>query len=283
MPEVNYDALKKGGFMRQHQKDNFSLRLKIVAGRVRADQLPRLAEVANKYGKGYVHLTTRQGIEIPFIKLEDIDAVKQELAEVGLHPGVCGPRVRTIIACQGNILCPYGLVDVEEIGAKADQRYYGKELPHKFKFAFTGCINSCAKPQENDFGSMGVVEPDWEGENCSQCHLCEDICSGGAICLDEEERVQYDPAKCNLCGDCIRVCPMECWRSKRIGHTVFVGGRIGRHPELGRELVRLVDEERMFELMDKTLEFFIAHAKRGERFGATLQRLGWDDFKEEVL
>lgn len=283
MTEVNYALLKKGGFMRQHQKDHFSLRLKIIAGRVTANQLPKLAEIAEKYGKGYVHLTTRQGVEIPFIQLKDIDTVKQELAEVGLHPGVCGPRVRTIIACQGNILCPYGLVDVEEIGRKADERYYGRELPHKFKFAFTGCINSCAKPQENDFGSMGVVEPNWEAENCSQCHLCEDVCSSGAICLDEEDIVRYDPSLCNLCGDCIRVCPMDCWKAKRIGHTVFVGGRIGRHPELAYKLQRLVDDDLLFELMDKTIEFFIKYGKRRERFGATLRRIGWETFKAEVL
>ncbi len=283
MSDVNYDLLKKGGFMRQYQKDNFSLRLKIIAGRVEASQLPKLAEVAEKYGKGYVHLTTRQGVEIPFIQLKDVDAVKRELAEVGLTPGVCGPRVRTIIACQGNTLCPYGLVNAEEIGAKADQRYYGKELPHKFKLAFTGCINSCAKPQENDFGSMGVVDPEWESENCSQCRLCEDICSSGAIRFNESDQLQYDSSICNLCGDCIRVCPMDCWKAKRVGHTVFVGGRIGRHPELARELARLVDEERLFELMDRTIEFFTAQAKRGERFGATLSRVGWENFKQEVL
>ncbi|MBI5789514.1 MAG: 4Fe-4S binding protein [Candidatus Schekmanbacteria bacterium] len=283
MTEVNYALLKKGGFMRQRQKDNFALRLKIIAGRVRADQLPKLAEVAEKYGKGYVHLTTRQGVEIPFIQLKDIDAVKDELAKVGLTPGVCGPRVRTVIACQGDILCPYGLVNVEEIGIKADQRYYGKELPHKFKFAFSGCINSCAKPQENDFGSIGVVEPGWDGANCSQCHLCEGVCSSQAITFDSMERLQYDPAKCNLCGDCIRVCPTDCWKAKQVGHTVFVGGRIGRHPELGRELVVMVDDERLFALMDKTLDFYIKYGNRGERFGSTINRLGWDKFKSEVL
>ncbi len=47
-------------------------------------------------------MTSRQSIEIPFIKLEDIETVKQELAEAELYPAASGPRIRTITACQGN-------------------------------------------------------------------------------------------------------------------------------------------------------------------------------------
>lgn len=69
---VDYAALKKGGFMRQKQKNNFSLRLRVVGGNVTAEQLAKIAEVAKKYGDGHVHLTSRQSIEIPFVKLDDI-------------------------------------------------------------------------------------------------------------------------------------------------------------------------------------------------------------------
>ena len=108
---VDYGTLKKGGFMRQKQKNNFSLRLRVVGGNVTAGQLAKIAEVAEKYGDGHVHLTSRQSIEIPFIKLEQIDEVKNALAEGDVQPGVCGPRVRTVTACQGNAICPSGCVD----------------------------------------------------------------------------------------------------------------------------------------------------------------------------
>ena len=101
MAKVDYATLKKGGFMRQKQKNNFSLRLACVGGTLTAENLKKIAEVAEKYGDGYVHLTSRQGVEIPFIKLDDIDDVKDDLAKGGCKPGVCGPRVRTVTACQG--------------------------------------------------------------------------------------------------------------------------------------------------------------------------------------
>ena len=100
---VDYSTLKKGGFMRQKQKNNFSLRLRVVGGNLTAKQLAKIAEVAENFGDGYVHLTSRQSVEIPFIKLDDVENVKAALAEGDVEPGVCGPRVRTITACQGHI------------------------------------------------------------------------------------------------------------------------------------------------------------------------------------
>ena len=149
---TDYATLKKGGFMRQKQKDHFSLRLSVVGGQVNTKQLAAITEVADKYGHGYIHLTSRQGVEIPFIKLEDIDKVKDALAEGGAVPGVCGPRVRTITACQGSEVCPNGCIETEELARELNDRYFGRELPHKFKFGITGCQNNCLKAEENDVG-----------------------------------------------------------------------------------------------------------------------------------
>ena len=133
--------------MRQKQKNNFSLRLACVGGTLTAENLRKIAEVAEKFGDGYVHLTSRQGVEIPFIKLNDIDDVTADLATGGCKPGVCGPRVRTVTACQGNAVCPSGNINSYDIAVKLNDRYFGRELPHKFKFGVTGCGLSEQLPQ----------------------------------------------------------------------------------------------------------------------------------------
>ena len=51
--KVDYGTLKKGGFMRQKQKNNFSLRLAVVGGYLTAENLIKIAEVADKYGDGH--------------------------------------------------------------------------------------------------------------------------------------------------------------------------------------------------------------------------------------
>ena len=106
MAKVDYATLKKGGFMRQKQKNNFSLRIRVVGGTLTAKQLAVVSEVAEIYGKGYVHLTSRQGVEIPFIKLEQIDEVKDALAKGGVVPGVCGPRVRALRSVRADVSIP---------------------------------------------------------------------------------------------------------------------------------------------------------------------------------
>ena len=75
---VNYALLKKGGFMRQKQKGYFSLRLQVVGGNLTAENIRTVSEVAEQYGHGYVHMTSRQGIEIPFIYVDDIEEVKDK-------------------------------------------------------------------------------------------------------------------------------------------------------------------------------------------------------------
>lgn len=52
--KVDYAALKKGGYMRQKQKGYGSLRLAVVGGNLTAENIKTVAEVAEKYGRGYV-------------------------------------------------------------------------------------------------------------------------------------------------------------------------------------------------------------------------------------
>lgn len=73
---VDYSTLKKGGFMRQKQKLFFSS-IGSRRRKLNRREFETIAEVADKYGDGHVHLTSRQSVEIPFIKLDDIDAVKK--------------------------------------------------------------------------------------------------------------------------------------------------------------------------------------------------------------
>ena len=197
---VDYAALKKGGFMRQKQKNNFSLRLQVVGGNLTAENLKKIAEVAEKYGDGHVHLTSRQSVEIPFVKLDDVEEVKAELAKGGCKPGVCGPRVRTVTACQGNQICPSGNIDSYDIAQKLDERYFARELPHKFKFGVTGCQNKCLKSEENDVGVKGASIVKWKEDACIQCGVCVKACRTDAIKL-EDGKIELEESKCNKSFD----------------------------------------------------------------------------------
>lgn len=278
---TDYSTLKKGGFMRQKQKDNFSLRLSVVGGQVSVDQLIAITEVAKKYGKGYIHLTSRQGVEIPFIQLKDIDEVKEALAKGGAKPGVCGPRVRTITACQGAAVCPNGCIETEELAKELNDRYFGLELPHKFKFGVTGCQNNCLKAEENDLGIKGGLHVTWKSENCINCGVCEKVCRSKAIKI-EDGKVVIDTDNCNYCGRCVFSCPTDAYENKP-GYLLSFGGLFGNSINKGSEIVPFIeDKETLFRICDAALKFFNENAKPSERFKFTIDRVGKEKFDEII-
>lgn len=278
---VDYKTLKKGGFMRQKQKNNFSLRLRVVGGTVTAQQLAKIAEVSEKFGEGYVHLTSRQGVEIPFIKLDDIDEVKKALGEGDVVPGVCGPRVRTITACQGSAICPSGCIDTYQLAKELDERYFGRDLPHKFKFGITGCQNNCLKAEENDVGIKGGIKVKWIPDHCIQCGVCVKACRSGAITL-QDGKIGIDENKCNFCGRCTKSCPAEAYEETH-GYIVSFGGTFGNSVHKGEVVIPFIeDHDKLMAVCDAAIRFFGENAEPGERFKFTIDRIGKEKFEQAI-
>lgn len=280
---VDYKILKANGFMQQKQAGCFSMRLRSVGGKFTAAQLQTVQEVAERFGEGYVHLTSRQGIEIPFIKEQDIEDVKKALAAGGLATGFCGAQVRTITACQGSAVCRSGLIDTARLAEEFAKRYAGKDLPHKFKVGFTGCHNNCLKTEENDIGIKGAVKPLWQKEACKFCGACVKICPKGALTLDKAtQKIIVNRRKCINCGKCIKSCNFGAWE-KQVGFAVSFGGLYGNRIAIGKKLTPIIyGEEKLFQVLDTALKYFEEHGKKGERFRNLLDRIGWEEFQQVV-
>lgn len=275
--------LKDGGFLPQKQKDRFSMRIKAVGGSVTAADMKILADVAEKYGAGKFHLTSRQTLEIPFIKLEDVETVRALLEGHGIEVAKLGPSVRTITACHGAALCPSGLIDTQAVAQLlqknlADDPATRVTLPRKLKVGVTGCHNNCLKPEENDIGVKGACIPTYaQPDKCVHCGLCQKICPAGAIEVTKTE-LKYDAAKCYHCGRCFLKCPKHCWEGE-IGMDVFAGGLFSNTIQPGRQIgFMLKDEAALLKTVRRALEWFSANAKPGERFGRALNRVGWENF-----
>lgn len=279
--KVDYAALKKGGYMRQKQKGYGSLRLAVVGGNLTAENIKTIAEVAEKYGRGYVHMTSRQGIEIPFIKVEELAEVKEALAKGGVGTGVCGPRVRTVTACQGSEVCPSGCIDTYTLAKELDERYFGRELPHKFKFGVTGCQNNCLKAEENDVGIKGGMNIEYKEDDCISCGVCVKACRQDALKM-VDGKIELDAQKCNHCGRCVKSCPVDAWKGTP-GYIVSFGGTFGNNIYKGEELLPLIpDKETLFRVTDAAINFFEKNANPSERFRKTLQRVGEEDFRSQL-
>ncbi len=283
-PKIDIDELKSGGFIKQTQKDLFTVRLRMPGGRITPEKMVKVAEVAKKYGRmGYCHMSFRQSIEIIGVHIDDFDKVRDELSEAGVRIASCGPRVRVPTACGGCEYNPNGLMDTQKKALEVDERSFGTPCHHKFKVSFSGCPIDCARTTEMDLGFQGAVDPKWDEPLCTGCTLCAKACLEGAIVSDKEGKPVFDPEKCIYCGDCIRACPTDSWKAKRRGWIVRVGGKHGRHPMLAREVFEFLPDEKVHDFIDKTLKWYKRNGRRRERIGVTIERIGLDKFKKEVV
>jgi anaerobic sulfite reductase subunit C len=277
MNEADYKELKKSGMMRQPEAGLFSVRLHVVGGRLTAAQLQAIRDASDRFGRGEVHLTSRQGVEIPHVPQGVLAALKEFLAPSGVEVGVAGPTVRTVTACQGSRVCRSGVIDSPALAEAVDRELYGKPAPHKFKIGISGCVNNCIKAEENDAGIKGWIGPHWEAPACTFCGACQAVCPTKAISASGDGKtLVVDPALCIGCGDCIPSCPTGSMREQTRGYRIFAGGKFGRRPFLGKRILGVLrtKEEAMAAIL-AVLDFFRAHGKPRERFGDTLQRTGF--------
>lgn len=112
--------------------------------------------------------------------------------------------------CQGQEICPSGCIDTYALARELDERYFGRDLPHKFKFGVTGCQNNCLKAEENDLGVKGGIKVRWKEDGCIQSGVCEKVCRSKAISL-KDSKIEVDEGLCNFCGRCAKSCPVDAW------------------------------------------------------------------------
>jgi len=278
--KVDFNDLKSGGFIKQRQKDLFTVRLRCPGGRLSTEKLVEISKIAHKYSKkGVVHFSFRQSLEILYVDYKEFSNIVAELEKIGQKVASCGPRVRVPTACGGCEYNPNGLTDTQKMADMVDKTFFGTPTPHKFKTSFSGCPIDCARTKEMDMGFQGVVDPTWEEESCTGCTICSEACKEDAIASDPDTgKPIFDPVKCLFCGDCIRACPTEAWKPKRYGHIVRIGGKHGRHPMEAVEVCSFLPDEKVPEAIKMTIDWYNANGKRGERIGNALKRVGLDNY-----
>jgi len=130
------------GVYGQRQLGVQMIRIKIPYGRMTANQLIKMADVSEKYATGNLHLTTRQDIQIHYVKLENSPLVWAELEEENITlREACGNTVRNVTGSSAAGIEPKELFDISP-HAEAFTRYFLRnpicqDMGRKFKVAFS--------------------------------------------------------------------------------------------------------------------------------------------------
>jgi sulfite reductase (ferredoxin) len=153
------------GIYGQRQPGVQMVRIKIPFGGLTANQLRRVAEIADRYTTGVGHVTTRQDIQLHFAMLQDVPTIMRKLAEVDLTTReACANTVRNVTACHLAGVCHGEVFDVtpyaKTVALHLLRNPLNQSLPRKFKIAFSGCRHDCALTPIHDIGLLAAKRYD---------------------------------------------------------------------------------------------------------------------------
>jgi sulfite reductase (ferredoxin) len=175
------------GTYAQRQEGVQMQRIKIPGGYLTADQLTRLADVADRYASGFIHFTTREDAQLYYLQLEEAPALLRALAEVDITTReACGNTVRNITACYRAGVSHNERFNVYPY-AQALFRYfvrnkYNQNMGRKFKIAFEGCADDHSVLSFHDLGFHAVTrEENGETRRGFRVHIGGGMGSGPHI------------------------------------------------------------------------------------------------------
>ncbi len=279
--------VKGMGFLLNRGTELFSGRIVAPGTVFTAENFKDMSYIADNFGNGKLICTSRQAVELPGIPFDKIDEAVAYAKSHGLYFGGTGNKVRPVTACKGTT-CVYGNFDTQALAEKIHELYYvgwnNVKLPHKFKIAVGGCPNSCIKPSLNDFGIEGKKVPVYHGELCRGCKLCnvEKNCPMKAAKVADGKLTVNDT--CLNCGVCIGKCPFGAVeKTSETVYQIYVGGTWGKRTRMGTALSRLVTEDEVLPILEKTMLWFKENANPKERLGLAVDRLGVEHLENALF
>lgn len=164
------ERLKWVGIYPQNQGgNNFMMRIKVPGGVLRPEQARVIGGIARDYARGpypnphfgdnFLDITTRQDIQMHWIKIENVPEIWRRLEEVGMTTvQACGDSARNVLCCPVSGIDREEALDAYPVAREISGYFTGNReyanLPRKFKMSVTGCLEDCAQAEINDIGML---------------------------------------------------------------------------------------------------------------------------------
>ena len=164
------ERLKWVGIYPQKQGgDAFMMRIKIPGGVLTPEQTKVVGKIAADFARGptpnphfgnnFLDLTTRQDVQMHWIKMENVPEIWRRLEEVGITTvQACGDSARNVLCCPVSGLGHDEVIDAYPVAQAISAYFTGNReyanLPRKFKMSVTGCLEDCAQAEINDVGML---------------------------------------------------------------------------------------------------------------------------------
>ena len=272
----------KGGVITERDPVFVTVRIRAPAGSLTAEQIRGIATIAKKYGTGNVHCTTRQTLEIPHVRSDALKKIAARLLKNGTPIGSERDEIVNITSCPGNERCKFANISTIGLAQKIDEKLFGKMMPVKMRIALSGCPNACTSPMLNEIGVIGRIRPVRTSGLCTGCGACVHYCKEDAIKI-RNGISELDEAKCVLCGMCVTSCSFNLLKEAHTHYLITVGGRRGRHPKVGRELLKVETEEQVLFAIEKIVDWVYRRAWSGRLLSEQLDEIQFEKLRDGII
>src|SRR5437660_4374318 len=170
--ELGVEAIEEGDLerlkwcgtcFRKQTPGHFMMRIRIPNGITSAAQLRTIGRIANRVGRGIADITTRQQIQLRWIRINDVPPILEELREVGLVTLQTGmDNIRNVVGCAVAGLTPNELFDASPVARAFTDTLVGDvaytNLPRKFNVTITGCRDNCTHAGTQDLALVPATK-----------------------------------------------------------------------------------------------------------------------------
>jgi sulfite reductase beta subunit len=259
------------------------------------------ADLADKYCGGYLRFTSRHNVEFLLEDPANIDPLKAELAALGFPVGGTHNAISNIVHTQGWIHCHSAATDasgiVKSLMDVLYERFTHENLPGKLRVAVACCVNMCGAVHCSDIAILGIhTKPPVVNHatlaKTSELPTVIASCPTGAIrptTVDGRQSVEVVEEQCMYCGNCYTVSPsMPLNDPDHDGCSIWVGGKVSNArsaPAFSKLAIPFLPNNppRWPEVVDAVthiVEVYANDARRYERLGEWVTRIGWPRFFE---
>jgi sulfite reductase beta subunit len=260
------------------------------------------ADLADKFCDGYLRWTSRNNVEFLLTDESKIEPLVKEVEELGFPVGGSGNQISNIVHTQGWVHCHSSASDASGVVKAVMDELFPyftgeKSLPAKMRVAYACCLNMCGAVHCSDIAILGVhtsvpmISHDDLPKMCEIPTLVAS-CPTGAIrpaTVDGKPSVEIEDAQCMFCGNCYTVCP-ACTinNAETDGISIWVGGKVSNSrttPKFSKLAVPYLPNTpprwpETVEAVKHIVEIYAANARKHERLGEWVDRIGWPKFFE---
>ena len=269
-----------------------------------------ICDIADKYCDGFVRWTTRNNVEFMTESLETAKALRDDLnsrkfaaGSYKFPVGGTGAGISNAVHTQGWLHCHTPATDstgpVKVVMDELFEEFKHMRLPAPLRISLACCINMCGAVHCSDIGLVGIhrkppmIDHQWADKLC-EIPLAVAACPMAAV---RPTKVDFEGSKvnsiaikvdrCMYCGNCYTMCPaLPIADAKGDGIAIMVGGKVSNRmttPKFSKVVVAYIPNETprwptLTATVRKIVDTYAANARKYERLGDWIERVGWQDF-----